>query len=134
MLNKKMTINLFDLAAIVIVFLLFLLIFLPKKQEDFSRIKLRVKSYQTDIYETAKDDKEVYFDTIDEPVAVAAVSKKTEAGGREYLEVELVGSGKIKGDKYIFEGQRVLIGQKAEIHDAYFLQGFIVEVKDENNS
>ena len=73
---------------------------------------------------TAITSKTAYLNSIDVPLdSSAALQGAT-------LQIALTGSGHIGPDGlYYFNGQRLLIGQKAEIHGAYFAQGKITKIE-----
>jgi len=59
--------------------------------------------------------------------------KEIDASGRvKTLDITVAGKGEIVEGKYIFNGSRILVGQKAEIHGTYWAQGFIKEVRYAN--
>jgi len=72
----------------------------------------------------------VYFNSTDQPVKVIAVERTTR-NKMPALQITLESKGSIEKDKLIFNGLRVLIGQKAEIHGSYFAQGVIQNVEYE---
>ncbi len=80
------------------------------------------------IYPEAAKLEDVYFNNSNFPVRVTGVTKTTR-NGAPALEIKLEAKGLIEKGETIFNGQRVLISQKAEIHGNYFAQGVIQDVK-----
>lgn len=127
--------NIIDLATIAVVVLVVATIGVYYLRQPVAETtKLNVTVEITDpaqvpaIAVPAINDKSVYFDSINIPVTVAKADKSGEV-----LEVTLNGSGHIGGNGYfVFNGQRILIGQKAEIHASYFAQGKIVKIENAN--
>jgi len=68
-----------------------------------------------------------YFNNSLEPVKVVKATKTTR-NNLPAVNIELEGKGKIENDRYVFNGIRVLIGQKAEIHGRFLAQGVISNV------
>jgi hypothetical protein len=80
------------------------------------------------IYDEASKLGAVYFNSVETPVKVVSVSKTTR-NNLPALEVALESKGEIDNGKIIFDGIRVLVGQKAELHSTYFAQGVIQNVQ-----
>jgi uncharacterized protein YuzE len=123
-------VNYFDLALLLLLLVissLFLYSFLsPKEQVGSGRVTIVFKTPKENISSAAKADKGVYFNGVNKEVSVIDV---VEDG--ENLLIKLSANGKIIGEDAIFNGQKIYINQKAEIHDSYFTQGRIVEIVDE---
>lgn len=130
---KKININIFDSFAlailIVIIFVVILGLSLNKTENTKETLlTIKVEREADTIYPKAQKLGDVYFDSVNSPVKAVKAVKNGNA-----LEIILSGPGEIEKDRYIFNGMRVLVGQKAEIHGTYFAQGVITEVKYENS-
>lgn len=131
MKSKKITLNPIDLTAAVIIALLvliFLLVVNMKEPQTGRPVVLTVEITDPTqgalVYSEAKKLGDVYLNSVNVPVKVVNVSKN---GNK--LDIEVLGQGDISDNRYIFNGMRVLVGQKAEIHANYFAQGYIKDVK-----
>jgi len=129
MAKNSLKVNFVDLAALLILVALAALVFFALKNPlvpsgKTTLVKIKVEREADTIYPEAQKLGEVYFNSVNKPVKAVKTEKKA-----DFLEITLSGSGQIENDRYIFNGQRVLIGQKAEIHGIYFAQGVITEVK-----
>jgi hypothetical protein len=78
----------------------------------------------------AEADKTGFLDSINTSLAVKGVKENLDTVGQlNSLDITLEGPGYIdKNNNYIFDGQRILINQKAEIHANYFAQGAITKI------
>lgn len=127
MFGKKL--NLFDglVLAIVVVMIFVIGLSFAVKNENTGKetlVKIKVEREADAVYPEAQKLGEVYFDSTNKPVKAVKAEKKS-----GFVEITLSGPGQIENNRYIFNGQRVLVGQKAEIHGTYFAQGVITEVK-----
>jgi hypothetical protein len=128
--NKQKNINIFDVVALTLVIALIgfsVFAYTYKTKTDNSQVFLTIKTLTPEadaIEKAARDQKEVFLNSVNAPVTVT----KVERVGQNLL-ITVKAPGNLSADKYIFNGQRVLIGQKAEIHGNYFAQGQITEVK-----
>jgi hypothetical protein len=125
-------INLIDLLVISIIILFIALgatYFSPKEQKTNKQVLLTMKvTVNADtVYPEAQKTKTVYFDSVNKPVEETGVENRN---GDIYITVRADGS--LENGEYIFNGTRVLVGQKAELHGTYFAQGVITEVKYAN--
>lgn len=86
------------------------------------------------IFDQALVDKAVYLNGVNYSLQVVSVQKTTDAFGKwNGLDVKLHGPGYIDPrGYYIFNGQRILINQKAEIHGNYFAPGAITKIENAN--
>ena len=132
-LNTK--VNIVDLATVAVV-ILFVMIFgayyLNKPKTVTTKLNVMVEiadPAQVGIIATeAAKDTTVYLNSINIPVSVLSVTK-----GNNVLDILLQGPGKTDANgSFVFNGQRILIGQKAEIHANYFAQGKITAVENAN--
>lgn len=81
------------------------------------------------IQEQAMSEQLVYLNSVDEEVDVVSVDRDEDS-----MRIVLSGPGELDAEKgAIFNGQRLLIGQKAEIHAGYFAQGTVVEIVPTGN-
>lgn len=82
----------------------------------------------------ARTDKKVFLNSVDKSLDVRAVNEATDTAGQLVaLDIVLQGPGYVdKNGSYIFNGQRILINQKAEIHGNYFAAGAITKVENAN--
>ena len=128
-LNK---LNMIDAAAVIAVMLLvaFGAIYYLR-QPTVENTKLKVTVEVTDVAQVAAisgvavSAKSVYLNSIDRPVNATAAMQ-----GQALL-IKLVGPGHMdEGGYYYFLGQRILVGQKAEIHGSYFAQGKVTSIEN----
>jgi hypothetical protein len=132
-LKRSKHINIFDVLALALaigVVLIAASAYLYKPKTSGNSVFLTVKTLTPDaavIEKAARNQDEVYLNSVNTPVKVTEVERI----GQNLL-ITVKAPGEISHNKYIFNGQRVLIGQKAEIHGNYFAQGQITEVKNEN--
>jgi len=71
----------------------------------------------------------IFFNNVNQPVEVTNVSKSSD---NKELTAILSAKGQVETDKYLFNGLRVSIGQKAELHGSFFAQGVVKDIKYEN--
>lgn len=102
--------------------------FFYKESLPNGKLRVTVKVPFDNIEEIATREKKVFFNNVDREVEVAGLVRE-----ENYLFITLIAPGEIKGEVYNFNGQRILVNQKAEIHGAYFAQGKVVSVADEAN-
>jgi hypothetical protein len=119
-------INLIDSLLLIGIFILFAMFLIPTK---IPATKKTLAIYQTTaeveaIYPEAQKATEIYLNTEKDPVKVVSVTKED---GK--LLVTLEGPGNIEGDRYVFNKQRILAGQKAELHGKFWSQGIITKVE-----
>jgi len=131
-LNKLKMVDIAVVAVVLLIIAVFGAYYLNKPMTEAKKLNVTVEitdPTQVGIVavEAAKD-KTVYLNSTDIPVNVLSVTK-----GNNVLDILLQGPGKTDaGGFYIFNGQRILIGQKAEIHASYFAQGKITAVENAN--
>jgi len=138
---KLNNLNIIDVAVIIVVFLVVVMggayyLNKPHGVNTYLKVTFHVGDpvISAAIHDQAVIDKTVYLNSIDAPVDVVSVNKVTNAiGNLEALDIVLEGPGYTdeKGN-YVFNGQRVLINQKAEIHGNYFVSGAITKVENAN--
>lgn len=123
--------NFFDiLVFLILLFLVVSIIVLNKNSKTTysKKVDMVISADVNGLSEAnIQKDKSVFVNSVNLPVELVGTQKR----GNEVL-IELRAPGEINGSQYIFNGQRVLINQKAEIHSSYFLQGKIVDVQYAN--
>lgn len=129
-MNKKI-VNLVDALLAIIILGVVLLGFFSffKKDEAYSdqiKLTLRVTSDQV-VENEARKQTEVFFNSVNMPVHLVKVERQ----GAD-LFITLKANGAVENGRFVFNGQRVLTGQKGEIHGSYFAQGIITDVKRED--
>ncbi|KKQ94464.1 MAG: hypothetical protein UT18_C0010G0036 [candidate division CPR2 bacterium GW2011_GWC2_39_10] len=141
MKTKKYKFNIIDLilGSIIILFLAVMVIgkLVPKEADSGKSVLVTVRIPYTDsssvIYNEARKLGDVYFNSTLKPVRAMKVEKSVDKSSHlEVLDITIMGSGRIENDRIVFNGTRILIGQKAEIHANYFAQGVISNVQYEN--
>lgn len=138
---KKIKLNIIDLAVITVV-LLFAATFVAsqvyKPKQLSTKLKVTVRVYNKEIsdaiYDQAEKDKVAYLNGVNKPVNILEVKRVSDGNAcTNYLDIVLNGPGKIDSDgSYEFNGQRLLINQKAEIHGNYFVSGAILKIENAN--
>ena len=81
------------------------------------------------VFPEAAEATTIFFNSVNQPVKVSNVFKSAD---NKELTVILLAKGQIETNKYLFNGLRVAIGQKAELHGSFFAQGVIKDIKYEN--
>jgi hypothetical protein len=127
--SKKISENLIDIIAALIIVLVFLMAYfaLMKTQTINGQptlLTVQVKDNIETIYPEAAKMGQVYFDSANKPVKIAKISKDQ----NNVLDIVLEGPGEVN-NRFIFDGTRILIGQKAEIHGNFFAQGVITNIR-----
>jgi hypothetical protein len=127
-------INIIDLVVVIFfVAIAFLaLMFFTKKQQQTDKptlVTIRVQISDPQIIPKIKEEKTVNFDSTLNPVEQVGVKENYAEGKVNSIEITVKGPGKIESERYLFNGMRVLINQKAELHGKYFVQGAITEIK-----
>lgn len=130
---EKKQINIIDIMALCFTIILIIIIYFVIFQQATitgkpMTITVKIASNTDTIYPVAAKLGDVYFDSLNTQAKVVAVSYNHPND----LEITLSGNGSIEGNKYIYDGVRVLIGQEAEIHGSYFAQGVISAVQYKN--
>jgi hypothetical protein len=129
LVSKKISKNLIDIIAALIIVLVFLMAYFTLTKPQIingqpTLLTVQVKDNIETIYPEAAKMGQVYFDSINEPVKIAKISKDQ----NNVLDIVLEGSGEVNS-RFVFNGTRVLIGQKAEIHGNFFAQGVITNIR-----
>lgn len=136
----KNKVNIFDIfIAIVLVLAAVFLIFSynnkPYLGSKNVSIEVRVSDGFTieSINKKLKDNVQVFFSGTKYPVIQDSHRFEYDnLGGIKYIFIKLKGLGDINDGKSIFNGQRIYINQKVEIHGDYWAQGYIVDYKYED--
>lgn len=129
--KKYSKINPIDVFVLLTLFLfagLFYLSLTQGKKVEGKDVELTVSVKSSDqsklIGVAVREQEEVYLNSINRPVKTVRVEERKGA-----LDITVLGKGEVESDKYIFNGQRVLIGQKAEIRGKYFAKGYIKDIR-----
>lgn len=128
-LNKN---NAIDLAAAAVVCLLVAigsLYYLHKPEVETTKLSVTVEVSDSNqvaaISGEAAGSKTVYLNSINIPVSAVTSMQGSD------LHIVVLGPGHTDGNGfYYFSDQRLLVGQKAEIHGSYFAQGKIIKIED----
>jgi len=134
-LTKKL--NIFDIFIILSLLLIALTFVLaknsPKNLERGRPILVTVKVPEDTaeiIFKEASKLEEVNISTIKNKVKTFKVDKITDENGKIVnLYITLLGKGEITQDRFVFNGIRILIGQKVDIHGKYHALGIVSDVK-----
>jgi hypothetical protein len=133
--------NIIDIATILVVVLLVAIgaiyyLQKPKLVDTKLRVTIRVGNPEIAraILPQARLDKTVFLNSTNRPLVVSSVQEVTnDVGEFSALDISLVGPGFLnKQGNYIFNNQRILINQKAEVHGNYHAQGGIIKIENEN--
>ena len=89
-------------------------------------LTIKVTSDKPSIVNYVPLNKSVYFDSVNQSVDFI----KAETVNGDYL-ITLKSRGEVTSSQITFDGVRVLVGQKAEIHANYFAQGIITKAQYE---
>lgn len=125
--------NLVDILAATIIGLALVLAVLSfgyseKPVGDDILLTVRVKNNVDLIAKEAEKKGLVYLNSVNTQVEIVS-SEVTDQGT---MEITLKGKGSIADNRYIFNGSRILIGQKAEIHGNFVAKGNVLEIKYAN--
>lgn len=120
--------NKIDLLALIFLALMALTIVTiiwsrPRDLGQKSFIKVEVKENIEIIRPAIKTGETVFLNGQKNQSKLAAVN---EVNGK--LEITLEGLGQKKHEVYLFNGSRILVGQKAELHGSFWAQGIVKEV------
>ena len=132
---KKITVfNLIDLIALILIICIFVFAYLAvtHKSEIIGKPTLLTFSTTNNVetvFPEAAKSTTIFFDSVNEPVKVVNISKSPD---NKELSVTLLAKGQVETNKYLFNGLRISIGQKAELHGSFFAQGVIKDIKYEN--
>lgn len=131
--------NLFDLFSFGILICLFLSVPIYKlafKEKPASKLKVtvHVETPNADIiYKEALKKGQVYLNSVDNPVNLEETKENRDASDNpKSLDLTLSGEGSLSDGRYVFNGQRILINQKAEVRGNFFVQGVISKVEYAN--
>lgn len=128
-------INLFDAFILLLVILLGIFLFsaYTKEQKALGRpviLTIEVTSDVESISQEVKVGENVYLNSVNSPVAIAGTERELECDEETAtLEIKVQAEGEITDDYILFNGQRVLVGQKAELHGKFFAQGVIEDAQ-----
>jgi hypothetical protein len=132
-------INLFDILVLSIVVIFFFVLFLGAvKRNSFLTdgydiyATVRVIDEASIVYNAAKDSNYAFLNSINTPSEIVEVERSADLESN-YTYITLHGTGVVEENIYIFNGTRILINQKAEIHGSFFGQGIIYEVSTTRN-
>jgi hypothetical protein len=129
-------INPFDLliaVAILCLAVIIVFVFFPKKSTDSKKtlVTVRTKTNISEVGPTITEGENTYLNSVNTPVKVDSTVMGV-VDNQNYLDVTVEGQGSIEPGRYLFNGQRLLVGQKAELHGKFWIQGIITEVKYAN--
>ena len=126
--SKMNPIDLAIAAVVILLTLVFVMAINTKKpsvgRPVFLTVEVTDATQSELIYPEAVKLGDVYLNSVNVPIKAVNVSKDGDK-----LDIRVLGQGEITGDRYTFNGVRILVGQKAEIHANYFAQGYIKDVK-----
>jgi flagellar basal body-associated protein FliL len=120
--------------ALLSVLLLFMVFSKPKEYQKNVLVTVKIEAAQgaNEILPVAENSKEVYFNSAKEPVEEVSLDKEIANGQLVAVNIRLRAKGELDSNRYIFNGQRLSVNQKAEIHGKYFAQGKVTEIKYDN--
>jgi hypothetical protein len=121
-------INFFDglLVLVIAIFIVLLVIVYlkpPKNLGEPASITVEVIQNADLVYEEAAKMGTVYLNGQKQASKITDVEKDNER-----ILITIEGLGTKEDEVYIFNGQRVLVGQKAELHGGFWAQGYITEI------
>lgn len=137
-LNK---VNIVDITVITVVVLIIAIggiyyLFTPEPVNTRLRVTFHIgdQVISKAIVDQAKIDKTVYLNSVNSPLDVVVVKENIDKTGElSSLDIILEGPGYVdaKGN-YVFNGQRILVNQKSEIHGNYFAPGAAIKIENAN--
>lgn len=118
-------INKVDLIALAIValFIGLSVVIVKQPERDLgvpATLTVRVENSVETIYPEVSKKGTAYLNGVNEPAVITEVARDGET-----LLITLEAMGTKEDERLTFNGQRVLIGQKAEIHGSFWAQGTI---------
>jgi hypothetical protein len=121
-------INFFDglLVLVIAIFIVLLVIVYlkpPKNLGEPASITVEVIQNADLVYEEAAKMGTVYLNGQKQASKITDIEKDNER-----ILIIIEGLGTKEDEVYIFNGQRVLVGQKAELHGGFWAQGYITEI------
>jgi len=134
--SRKYKFNFVDAVSIGIIFIILVTGYLaytnkPKASGQDTLLTVRIEDNINNdvniIYPEAVKEGEVFFNSNNTPVRVVSVMRTSP----QVLDIKLLGKGEILNSEYIFNGQKILIGQKAEVHGNYWARGKILNISYE---
>lgn len=140
MAKLKFRINIFDILAIIAVIILACIGIAAWNNKPFlgSRtvlVEVKISNEATIqmILPKVKLASEVFYSGTKYPVKQVSYRTENDKNGQvQYLFVVLSGKGDITSDKSTFNGQRIYVNQKVEIHADYQAQGYVADYYYEN--
>jgi hypothetical protein len=123
-MGKIKKLNLVDALALGLVLMLGVLIVVIVGQPErdlgeTAQLTVRVENATEALFTEANKKGVVYLNGVDTPAEVIDTAKDGEA-----LIITIQGEG-TSDEGYIFNGQKILINQKAEVHGSFWAQGTI---------
>jgi hypothetical protein len=123
--DKITKLNIVDWMAVVIVVLFGVLVVVIARQPERNLgepalLTIKASNVTSAVCTEAGKKGMVYLNGIDAPAEI----KDVICVGEE-MAVTVEARGTIEGERMTFNGQRVLIGQKAELHGSFWAQGII---------
>lgn len=130
-----MKINKIDLLILVIIILFVVVVassFTAKQvvSEEVVTISVKITQNVEEIEDEVAESigEEIYMNGLKDPVVLESYSEDAES-----LVLVLKDTGFVENDFYYFNGQRVLAGQKIELHGKLWSQGVITDINYEAN-
>jgi hypothetical protein len=127
-MNLMNKINKFDALVILIVALFLLIVAIiysggPRELGQPILVKVAIEQNDEVILPEAQKMGTVYLNGQKQASKITDVEKDNER-----ILITIEGLGTKEDEVYIFNGQRVLVGQKAELHGGFWAQGYITEI------
>ena len=135
MVKLKSKVNLFDALVLLAVFIfagLFIMSFNNKPYLGDKNMLVELKISNSDtinaILPKVASSKTVYFSGTKYPVEQLSYRVENDTNGQpECLYVTIKGLGVVSDGASIFNGQRIFVNQKVEIHADYQAQGYVTD-------
>lgn len=140
MAKQKFNLNIFDILAIIVVVAISLIGFVAINNKPFLgnknmlvEIKISNEATIQTVLPKLLSAKEVFYSGTKYPVQQVSFHTENDASGNVvYLFITLRGLGSVMDDNSIFNGQRIYVNQKVEIHADYQVQGYVADYHYEN--
>ncbi len=140
MAKQKLQINIFDVfivVAIVLAISFFAVAFSNKPYLGTKNVAIEVRISDgftiESIADKLKNKATVFFSGTKYPVSQSAYRFEYDENNKiKYIFIKLEGLGDIVEGNSIFNGQRIYVNQKVEIHGDYWAQGYISDYKYED--
>jgi hypothetical protein len=135
MVRRKFNLNIFDLFVVAAILAVLSIVLFSYSNRPYLgsrtvQVELKVSGAETiqAILPGVETTDEIYYSGTKYPVKQVSYRAEADYSGQiNNLYIIIQGPGDITSEKSIFNGQRIYLNQKAEIHSGYQAQGYVVD-------